>query len=234
MAVFHPEAAWRLHPAIRCQDPEGGDQCADRDQQRGAEVSRAAHALPAEQHDAEEAGFQEERRHDFIGEERAGDRPCELGECRPVGAELVSHDHARHHAHPEADREHLRPVDAQVLVVRFAGLEPAPFKHGDKACEADAQRRKNDVKRDGECELQSRQVQRGECHRHTLRWLALRLIDRVNRTSCHPGLARNELNRFAGKTSLYALKPRPAWLAPGIPFAPYPHCSMLEVEVGEP
>ena len=44
----------RLHPAVGRQDPEGRDESADGDGQRGGEVQAAADPVHAEQHDAQE------------------------------------------------------------------------------------------------------------------------------------------------------------------------------------
>ncbi len=109
MIAFDTKTLRRLHPAIRRKNPEGRDQCADGDHQRSAEVRLRSNLVPAEQHDAEEAGFQEKRGHHLIGEQRAGDRAGETREAAPVGAELVAHYDAGYHAHAEGHREHLRP-----------------------------------------------------------------------------------------------------------------------------
>src|SRR6266542_2309382 len=66
-----------------------------------------AFLLEAEQHDAEEAGLEEERSQYFIGHQRADHRTRFVGEGRPVGAELVGHHDARHHAHAERDGKDL-------------------------------------------------------------------------------------------------------------------------------
>ena len=62
-----------LHPAVGCQDPEGGHQCAERNHTGGEIVQLFTDTVPAEQHHAEETGFQEERGQNFIGEQRTGD-----------------------------------------------------------------------------------------------------------------------------------------------------------------
>ena len=53
------------------------------------------HALPAEQHHAEEGRFEEERGQHFVAEQRADDVAGLLAEHRPVGAELEAHHDAR-------------------------------------------------------------------------------------------------------------------------------------------
>ena len=120
----------RLHPGIRRQDPECADQRADRHQHRRDEIDAAPDALAAEQHDAEEAGFQEEGRHHLVAHQRPDHRAGLVGEARPVGAELVRHHHAGDDAHAEHDGECLQPVleDVEIdLPARWqATAPPAP------------------------------------------------------------------------------------------------------------
>jgi hypothetical protein len=70
-------------------------------------AARWADALHAEQHDAEEAGLEEEGGQHLVAHQRADDRAGLVGEGRPVGAELVGHHDARHDAHAEGDGEDL-------------------------------------------------------------------------------------------------------------------------------
>ena len=72
--------------------------------------------VPSEQHDAEEAGFEEEGGQHLVGEQRPGDAAGEGREIAPVGAELVGHDEAGDDAHGEVDGEDLRPEMVQVAV----------------------------------------------------------------------------------------------------------------------
>ena len=58
------------------------------------------HAPPAEQHHAEERGFEEERRQHFVREQRAEDVAGAYRQHRPVGAELEAHDDAGDDAQP--------------------------------------------------------------------------------------------------------------------------------------
>ena len=108
--------------------------------ERGEEVQALADLLHAEQHHAEESGFEEKRRQHLVGHQRADDRPGLVREHRPVGAELVRHHDARHHAHREHDREDLQPVLEQIQVERLAGLEPQRFEHGEVTREPDRER----------------------------------------------------------------------------------------------
>jgi hypothetical protein len=95
-----------------------------------------------------------------------GDRARETGEARPVGAELIAHHDAGDDAHAEGDCEDLRPEQAKIFVVRLTGFQPAPFEDGDEAGEADAERRKHDVKRDGERKLDAGEIECRYCGVH--------------------------------------------------------------------
>ncbi|MCY1420364.1 hypothetical protein D9M71_359800 [compost metagenome] len=116
--------------------------------------------MPAEQHDAEEAGFEEERGEHFVGQQRAGDAAGEGGELAPVGAELVGHHQAGDHAHAEVDREDLRPEVVEVAVDLLVGLQPQPFEHGQVAGQADGDGGEDDVEGHGKGELDPSQVER--------------------------------------------------------------------------
>jgi len=147
------EPGRRLHPGIDRENPEGRDHGADRYHDRGREMQSAADALHAEQHDAEEAGLQEEGGQHLVGHERPEHRPGPVGKHRPVGAELVGHDHAGHHAHAEGEREDLQPVLEQGQIDGAAGAQPQPFEHGEIAGQPDRERREHDVERHREGEL---------------------------------------------------------------------------------
>jgi len=121
-AGIHRKAGRRVHPAVGRQDPESRDEGADRDRQGGHEVQRAADAVHAEQHDAQEAGLEEEGGQHLVGHHRPDDGACLVGEGRPVGAELIGHDDARDHAHAEGQRKDFQPVLEQVEI----DLTPRP------------------------------------------------------------------------------------------------------------
>ena len=67
------------------------------------------HPVAAEQHDAQESGFQEKRREDFVSQRRARDVARLLHVAGPVGAELEAHGDARHHTEREGEGENLGP-----------------------------------------------------------------------------------------------------------------------------
>ena len=77
-------AGRRLHPAVGGQDPERRDQRADRDHQRREEMQAAADPLQAEQHHAEEAGFEEERGQHLVGHQRPDHGAGLVGEQRQL------------------------------------------------------------------------------------------------------------------------------------------------------
>ena len=58
--VIETIASRCLHPAVHRQDPEGGEECPERNHQCCKEVERGADPFPTKQHDAEKACFQKE------------------------------------------------------------------------------------------------------------------------------------------------------------------------------
>lgn len=117
-------------------------------------------AVPAEQHDAEEARFEEERGEHLVSQQWPGDRPGKVGERTPVGAELIGHDQTGDHAHAEVDREDLRPEVVKIAVQRIAGLQPQTFEHRQVAGQTDGDGRKDDVEGNGEGKLDSGEIKR--------------------------------------------------------------------------
>jgi hypothetical protein len=122
-------------------------------------VQAAPHAVPAEQHDAEETRLEEEGGEHFIGQQWPGDRPGEVRETPPVGTELIGHDQAGDHAHAEVHGENLRPEVIQIAVRLVMGLQPQAFEHRQKTGQADGDGGKQNVERDGKCELHSGEIQ---------------------------------------------------------------------------
>lgn len=91
---------------------------------------------------------------------RSGCRPTPArGENRPVGAELVRHDDARHHPHCKDTREDLDPVPQQVHVVLATCLESQAFQHRQVTGQPDGDGGEEEVEADGERELDARQQQ---------------------------------------------------------------------------
>src|SRR4029079_6408765 len=113
----------------------------------------------AEQHDAEEARFQEERRQHLVAEQGAGDVADPLHVARPVGAELEAHRDAADDAEREAECEDLGPQAIGVEPAGVARGQPADAKEEEDPAQADGDRREQDVERDVGGELHSRHQQ---------------------------------------------------------------------------
>ncbi len=158
-AVDDVETLRRLHPAVRCKDPKRREQRTECDQDRGEKMQAGTDALPAEEHDAEETGFEEKRRQDLVGEQRSVDRAGDAGEAGPVCAELVAHHDTGDDAHAETDRENLRPEEEEFAINQLAGCQPQALEHGEIVREPDADCREDDMGRDRERELQPREYQ---------------------------------------------------------------------------
>ncbi|MNG14322.1 hypothetical protein D3C84_980650 [compost metagenome] len=118
----------------------------------------APHLVPAEQHDAQETGFQEERREHFIGQQGTGNGTGEVREATPVGTELIGHDQSGDDPHAEVDGKDLRPEVVQVTVGVVVGFQPQTFEHRQVTRQADGDGREQDVERDGERELNSGEI----------------------------------------------------------------------------
>jgi len=167
LAVLGDEIACRgLHPAVHAQDPEGGHKSAQRHHQRRGEVQLLADLVHPEQHHAEEACFEEERRQHLVGHQWPDYRPRLVREHRPVGAELVGHDDAGHDTHRKGDREDLQPVFEQVEVDALACLEPQPLQHRQIAGEPDREGREEEMKAYRKGELDPREQQGVKIFKH--------------------------------------------------------------------
>ena len=83
---------------------------------RRQHVQPGRHAVAAEQQDAEEGRFEEERGEHLVAGERPDDVAGDDREAAPVGAELVGQHDARDDAHAERDREDLGPEPGEPLV----------------------------------------------------------------------------------------------------------------------
>ena len=156
----------RLHPAVDAEDPEGGEQGAASHDGGGQHVQALAHPPAAEQHDAEEARLEEEGGQHLIADERPKHRAHLVREDGPVGAELIGHHHAGHDAHAEDHGEHRLPLLEQGKIDFVARPQPQAVEHREVAGEADGEGGENDVRRDGEGELHSRQVECGDVAQH--------------------------------------------------------------------
>ena len=83
----------------------------------------------------------------------------------PVRAELERHHDPRHHTESERHAEYFQPEFEHPPVRRTTRRKIQSLKYGEPRGEADRERWKNDVKRDGEGELKPRQKKSGGVHR---------------------------------------------------------------------
>jgi hypothetical protein len=112
-----------------------------------------ADPVESEQHDADEAGFQEKGGHDLVGEERSDDVADFVGIAAPIGADLIRDHHAGHDTHGKAEREEVNPEAQQVAIDGAAGLQPEGVEKNDERRDADAVGRPEDVITDGQRKL---------------------------------------------------------------------------------
>ena len=89
----------------------------------------------------------------LIGQKRPGDGSGKGREVTPVRAELIGHHQAGHHAHTKVNGKNLRPEMVQRAPDRIFGFQPQPFEYGKIACQADGDRRENNVKGYGKGKL---------------------------------------------------------------------------------
>ncbi len=164
-AVAHLMSGRRLHPAVGGEDPERRDRGADRHRDRREHVQPGRHALPAEQHHAEEGRLEEERHQHLVADERADHVAHHDREAAPIGPELVAEHDAGHDAHGEGDGEDLGPEPGQAVQVLASGGDPAHQQRRDECGEPDGEARKDDMKDHREGELQSRQQDGIQVHR---------------------------------------------------------------------
>ncbi len=138
-------AGRRLHPAVGGQDPERRQQRAERDHHRRQEMRPARHQRAPEQQHAEERRLQEECHQAFIGQHRRNHVRRDVGEARPVGAELERHDDPGHHAHAERNREDPGPEPGDAEPDLLAGEEVQALQHGNEGCQSDGEGGQQDM-----------------------------------------------------------------------------------------
>ncbi len=151
------EALGRLHPGVHRKDPGGRHQRPEGDHQRREEMQALADAVAAEQHDAQEPGFEEEGGQDLISHERTDNRSSLVGKHAPVRAELVGHDDARHDAHAEREREDRLPEVEQLKIDFLLRPQPQSLQNGKIAGQPDRKGGKDDVKGDRKGKLDASQ-----------------------------------------------------------------------------
>ena len=108
--------------------------------------------------------FEQKRGVDFVAEQWTLDRPGLVGQLAPVGAELERHDDSRDDPHAEGDREYLEPEIEQAPIDVLPGRQRQGLQRRQPCGEPDGERGKDDVKGNGERELNARQQERVEIH----------------------------------------------------------------------
>ena len=164
LAVDDGVADRRLHPAVCREDPERGKERAERDHYGSDKMRPGRHQGAAEQQHPEERCLEKESHQVLIGQKRADDVSCGIGQAAPVGAELERHHYSGHHPHAEGDREDPNPEIRDAQVHRACGSEMQSFEQGDVGCGADGEGRQQDVPPDDPSELDSRKKERIERH----------------------------------------------------------------------
>ena len=131
----------RLHPGVGDDDPDGGEDAAQRDHEGGEEVHPLADAVPAEDQHGQEAGLEEEGEDALGGQGAAEDVADVAGVGGPVGAELELHDDAGGDAHREVDGEDARPELGHLVIDDVAGAQVHPLHDHHDHAQPDGQRR---------------------------------------------------------------------------------------------
>jgi len=85
------------------------------------------------------------------------DRADHAGQYLPIRAELKGHDDAGNYPHPERHAEDLQPELEHHAIGWASGRHVQGFEDGQPRRQPDRERRKNNVERDREGELQPRQ-----------------------------------------------------------------------------
>ena len=145
-----------VHPGVGDDNPDGGEDAAQRHHDGGEEVHLLADAVPAEDQHGQEAGLQEEGE-DALGGQGAAEHVADVaGEGGPVGAELELHDDAGGDAHREVDGEDARPEPGHLVIDDVAGAQVRPLHDDHDRAEPDGQRREDVMEHDRQGELDAR------------------------------------------------------------------------------
>jgi hypothetical protein len=84
------------------------------------------------------------------------------GEGRKGASELVRYHEARYDSHREVDREYARPEEVGVSIDRLTLPDPECFEDDEVARQPDGNGGEDYVERDGEAELDARQIERSQ------------------------------------------------------------------------
>jgi len=163
-AIFHDVPRWHLHPAVIDHDPERRKRGPQRHHRGRKQIEPRRHAAaPKDQH-AEERGLEHEGRKGLVHQERTLDRPGHFGQHAPIRAELECHHDPGYDTQAECHAKYFQPEFKKHLIDRAAGSKMKRFEDGQPRGKPDRERRENDVERDGESELKSRQEKRRHIH----------------------------------------------------------------------
>jgi len=149
----------RLHPAVGSKNPGRRDQRAQRNHDGSEEVQGRSDLAPAKQRNTQKSGFEEEGTQHLICEQRPSDATGESREIAPVGTKLVGHDQAGDDSHSEVHGEDFRPEMVKIAEDRDFLPQPQTLEDDQIAREPDRDGGKDNVERDGESKLNSRQFQ---------------------------------------------------------------------------
>ncbi len=149
----------RLHPAVGSENPGRRDQRAQRNHDGSEEVQGWSDLAPAKQRNTQKSGFEEEGSQHLICEQRSSDAAGESREIAPVGTKLVGHDQAGDDSHSEVHGEDFRPEMVKIAEDRDFLPQPQTLENDQIAREPDRDGGKDNVERDGESKLNSRQFQ---------------------------------------------------------------------------
>ena len=145
-------------------------------------MGRPGELVPAEKHQANESGLEEERHQPFDGERRPEDIADILGVIGPVRAELELHGDAGRDAQHEVDAEQVGPEFRNSLPDFLSCHDVCAF--GDHEDHRKAQRQWNEQEVIERCEreLPAGQIgnQKIRCHRNLVR--LVRLLCRISET----------------------------------------------------
>ncbi len=147
-----------VHPAVRDEDPQRGQVRAERDEERDDQMLDLRQPVPAEEEQADERRFEEERHQPFDGERHAEDVADVVRVVRPVRAELEFERDARRHAHREVDPEELAPELGHVLVDLLARHHVDGFHDDEQPGHAERERNEQEMVERCDAELQTRQI----------------------------------------------------------------------------
>ena len=112
------------------------------------------HPIPAEQHDAQERGFEHERHGPLEPQHVSEEVASRNGENAPVRAELEFHRYARHDAESREEHKEPAPEPGMDVVVPIAAPDPQPLQHNQEQAEAYGHNGPEHVKHDRDGKLQ--------------------------------------------------------------------------------